>query len=463
MSTPLMDVESPLPPPTTSAPVTTVDIGSPPPPPTTSAPVSTVDVGSPLPPHTMDSAPLTTSNDLWRMGLSPDILRTVLERVSGKSQPGDLKGFWFPTDGERATNYVKSDWTLVETKPAEIVSETKYHQKYTNFEGNQPVTFNFDHSVSVTTGSDYTQTKNWDVSVNAGLPIGTSGAMLGFNAGMSASEVKSKSYSKTVAHAVSFGVEVPPGEGRIVTETTTTTRVPKVYRASIGVRGAVGVIIDPGFWYPNVYWKFHNIEVIPDLFYLVATSEITLASIDTAVDTEIKKIDLKGEAFDFVGHTGYGTVGSDGLTVLSIESLEDMSVSEEPDTVSDDSRLKPNENLGMTISRPGTPNPDVIPASFTGNVHVTIDGFDGKPTIPARDRPRKVQQMNQQFILDVMTSSPPNAVANIQGVLWDPAKSVCRYTIRYDPAKITRITLLDKYVHTSRKISWGGAHMIHFG
>lgn len=46
-----------------------------------------------------------------------------------------------------------------------------YSQSFNNFNGTTPIEFTFDHNVQVTTAEDYTQTRRFEVSVNANIPV----------------------------------------------------------------------------------------------------------------------------------------------------------------------------------------------------------------------------------------------------------------------------------------------------
>lgn len=72
----------------------------------------------------------------------------------------------------RARNYLKSDWEFVAERPSVIVKEERYEENFSNFDDGDKTQFQFDKSVTITTGNDYTLTKSFDVSVNANIPVG---------------------------------------------------------------------------------------------------------------------------------------------------------------------------------------------------------------------------------------------------------------------------------------------------
>lgn len=86
-------------------------------------------------------------------------------------------GFFLPGDGyegsqtRRARNYLRSDWTDVEHRPKMVITQNVYEQKFENFDDDQPKSFQFSNSVSITTGNDYSQTRSFDVGVNANIPV----------------------------------------------------------------------------------------------------------------------------------------------------------------------------------------------------------------------------------------------------------------------------------------------------
>ena len=94
-------------------------------------------------------------------------------------------GYYLPQSGDfddhkiqRALSYAKSDWVIVDRRPPEILDQHNYNQKFTNFDGAEPILVQYDHSVTVTKGIDYSQTKAFDVNVNANLPVCTAGLFL---------------------------------------------------------------------------------------------------------------------------------------------------------------------------------------------------------------------------------------------------------------------------------------------
>ena len=107
--------------------------------------------------------------------------------------------------------------------------------------------------------------------------------MFGFSAGMSYSEVEAKSSSKTEDRQVSYPIHVPAGEGRKVTEVTTTWVSNSTYEAQIATRGPLGIETE------NYYQIFFmNIEDVFPNKYVSAT--IIRRVVGTTVDVTISKI-----------------------------------------------------------------------------------------------------------------------------------------------------------------------------
>jgi hypothetical protein len=66
---------------------------------------------------------------------------------------------------------LKDDWHVIMTNPPDIVKVEDYNQSFQNFDGQDPIEFTFEHNVQVTTSDDYTQTRGFDVGVNADIPV----------------------------------------------------------------------------------------------------------------------------------------------------------------------------------------------------------------------------------------------------------------------------------------------------
>lgn len=70
-----------------------------------------------------------------------------------------------------AVNYLKSDWTLVSTDPPVPGEQTNYDQEFLNFEGDAPLQTKFTTNVQVSTGTEYSLSKSFDVSVNGTMAV----------------------------------------------------------------------------------------------------------------------------------------------------------------------------------------------------------------------------------------------------------------------------------------------------
>ncbi|KAF2111793.1 hypothetical protein BDV96DRAFT_178804 [Lophiotrema nucula] len=275
----------------------------------------------------MGNVPETSENDLRVMGITPEMIRDALV-AAGMPVNGNVVGYYLPEPGDfgddkiqKARNYAKSDWVPVEHRAPTVLDQHEYNQKFLNFDADDSIQVQYDHSVTVTTGVDYSQTNAFNVNVNASLPIGGSGAMIGFSATMSTTDVKNKSWSKSEQHSTSFPVTVPGHEGRLVTEVTTETSETTVYEANIGVENAVGIEVDPAWYKPNEYYWFYDIQsVFPNYS---SSSKINRAGIDTDVDTAVSKVlppgDANGEPIkdDILAFESHVAKQSNGSHVIS--------------------------------------------------------------------------------------------------------------------------------------------------
>jgi hypothetical protein len=203
---------------------------------------------------------------------------------------------------------LKSDWHVIRKDLSQIVKEDYYNQSFDNFEGDHPITFNFSHSVQCTTAEYYSQKQRFNISANADIPVslvvtmvnwrrfvlihrlklGLGGAMAGFNASMSAEQIKNKSDSVVDNRERAHSLIVPAGEGRLVEEKTTVTSVATLYEAALRAEGTVGIVVDPAWYKPNDHYIIYNIE---DAFpNAEATSRIARISISTATEQKISKM-----------------------------------------------------------------------------------------------------------------------------------------------------------------------------
>jgi hypothetical protein len=246
----------------------------------------------------MSDLPVTTEKDLRKLGLTPEKLREKFES-RGWEIKGTTYGFFLPEDRHwqkdsvrQARNDVRCDWTAVEEHPPKPVKQNVYDQSFENFGGDKPMDFNFNNTTTVTTGTDYSLVKSFDIGVNASIQMGKEGPMLGMNASMSKQDVQNKSVSTSVSHSVGFTVPCPAYAGRLVTETTTETSAETIYESKVGPTGTVCLAVRK----PNMYYIFYHIEdIFPELYDV---GRIICTTIDTQIETSIYNLDppvSKGE------------------------------------------------------------------------------------------------------------------------------------------------------------------------
>ncbi|KAG8917309.1 hypothetical protein FRC00_013788 [Tulasnella sp. 408] len=242
----------------------------------------------------MGDLPTTTVKDLQAMGITPRMVKEAIEKA-GKVIHGKVLHFYLPKDNykhdpniHRARNYLKSDWELVETRPTVTVKEECSEESFRNFDSEKQSQIHFERSVTITTINEFALTKNFDVSVNANIPLGMGGTLRGFTAVESANEVKSRSTSTDETHKVSIDIDVPAGEGRNVSIRTTQRSTEYVYRALLGVKGTVGIEVDPAWYQRNQYWWIYPAEcAFPNAS---VSREIVKTYIETNVETLIREI-----------------------------------------------------------------------------------------------------------------------------------------------------------------------------
>ncbi|KAG9044451.1 hypothetical protein FS837_008124 [Tulasnella sp. UAMH 9824] len=395
----------------------------------------------------MGDLPETTARDLHVMGITPGMIKEAIEKT-GKVIHGKIVRFSLPKDNHnhnpqirRARNYLKSDWEFVAERPSIVVKEERYDENFSNFDEDKKTEFQFEKSVTITTGNDYTLTKSFDVSVNASIPLGLSGAMMGFTSSQSASEVKAHSTSTAETRKVSFDVEVPAGEGRAVSTVTTRTSTDNVFRAMLGVQGTVGIEVDPAWYLPNHHWWIYNIEkVFPNA---TASREIIRSRIDTKVDNIIRRID---------GHK----VGD------IVECRSVVFPHPTPDGALLTEKLGGNlvENIGCEAAL-DFESESPAPSAFTAELVIQIDFRDTHPI----DHGDRLSQVTALHMMVQAQIQPTGCIGVIGGVIWLPnteEMTEATFSIPFDPTRITRDGLIEQFVQLKRTIAWNGSHQVNF-
>lgn len=271
--------------------------------------------------------------------------------------------------------------------------------------------------------------------------LGLSGAMMGFTSSQSANEVKSRSTSTTETRGVSFNVDVPAGEGRIVSTVTTQTSTDNVFKALLGVQGTVGIEVDPAWYLPNRHWWIYDIEkVFPNA---TASREIIRSRIDTKVDNIIRKIDghkvgdiLECHSVAFLHPTPEGALLTEAL---SAELADNIGC---------------EEALDLESESPA-------PSNFTAVLVVQIN-FRNASTITHQDRQNKVTSLRMMVQSRIQ---PEGCIGIIGGVVWQPSpQEMTQATLRipFDPNRITRNGLIEQFVQLNRGIAWGGSPRFNF-
>ena len=268
--------------------------------------------------------------------------------------------------------------------------------------------------------------------------------MLGFGAGMSTQEVHSKSWSKTEDHAVSFGLTVPAGEGRLVTETTTESSTDTVYESKIQARGTVGIYVDPAWYKPNEIYYFEQIEnVFPDKF---AVSKIIRTAIDTSVNTTITKIEgpkgSNGKAIkgDIITYGGENT--------RSLSGLQDFSY------------LHPQIGFALKPKEPNTKLklPRVTPARQT----LRFDFDRPEDPIPPEDRATKTKQFRTKLSLKIKRNLVPPGISEPIYIPDEDAPDEARITVEWDQDKMSRVNLQLTEIAAANLVDWEGKYWLHF-
>ena len=268
--------------------------------------------------------------------------------------------------------------------------------------------------------------------------------MIGFNATMSSSEVRSKSWSKSEQHQVSFPVTVPAHEGRLVKETTTETSVTFVEEARIGVQNAVGIEVDPAWYKPNIFCWFYNIQyVFPNKW---ASSYINRSVIDTSIDTSINKLlpsgdgnkdPVQGDIVDFSGQT--------------IKKMEGLAPSPE---------LHPEIGIGLGPQEPG-PGPKV-PHLISAKQNLTLDFDLGTGSVPVQKRADKTRTFWLRLGLELQKVLVPPGMGTITFIPSSQAPTTAKITVTYDSDKMKKLDLQNKIVAAARAINWEGRYDLHF-
>jgi hypothetical protein len=258
---------------------------------------------------------------------------------------------------------------------------------------------------------------------------------------MSAEDVKNKSKTETEARDISFPLTVPAHEGRVVSVKTTVASTGIFYEAILRAEGTVGIEVDPGWWKPNTYYYFYNIELV--FPYAEAKSRITCGLTNTDVETKV--IEVKT------------TDANDANDKKDAEILE-YYIPFDIDQPA--AALKSPDNLGFAISsdaKDGPPQAGPPTGTFLPVLRIRVQFAGVKPEVPPEKRRPGIKLfVGRLTYSDISFFRPPSPVSYAN-------KDIsATFSLTYDAAAITKEKLKADVFKVAKLILWGGAVKLYF-
>ncbi|KAI0186390.1 hypothetical protein EV127DRAFT_514415 [Xylaria flabelliformis] len=380
--------------------------------------------------------PETTVNDLSVMNITPEMVKAAVERRDRVE--GSLKGFALPGDGHngrpeitRLRNYLISDWREVHVSEEFTRKHDYFDQLFENFESDEPIMVNFNRSQSVTKGINYSLSKDFNVSVNASIPLGQSGAMVGFTATQSKSEVEGKSWTETYDQTANFPITVPAGKGIELRQTIIEKGRDGVWEAIIGARGSAG--IESETWlngYEYIFPRFH------DVFYPSTNRKITRTQIMTRIETKLFLISKPPSAVR-------DNNTSDDIIEFMIQDIGAYD----------------NKNAEEQVFITATPKEGLPPMDIKATQSLAMKLlFDENPKrpVPEKERASKALQLKGRITTN---TRPLDALVEVGQYTFVPsanAPKVAMLVMKFNDAKVTSASLKAQITGFIKQTSWGG-------
>ncbi|KAI1742708.1 hypothetical protein F4680DRAFT_445745 [Xylaria scruposa] len=382
------------------------------------------------------SLPETTTNDLNVMNITPEMVKAAVER-GGNRVEGSLKGFSFPGDGHngnlkitRLRNHLISDWREVQLSEEVQRKHETFDQLFENFDGAEPITINFSRSHSVTKGMNYSLSKDFNVTVNASIPLGQSGAMVGFTATQSKSEVEGKSWTETFDQSVNFPVTVPAGKGIEVKQTIIENGRDGVWEAIVGARGSAG--IESETWlngYEYIFPSFH------DVFRPSTNRQITRTQIMTRIETKLLLISKPLSV-------AQDNDTSDDIMEFMIQDIG----------ANDD---KNDEESVFITAVPKELQPIDVQNSQMLTMKLLFNESPTKP-VPEKERASKSLQLKGRITTN---TRPLDALVSVGQYTFVPsanAPQTATLVMKFDDKKVTSANLKSQITGFIKQTTWGG-------
>jgi hypothetical protein len=244
---------------------------------------------------------------------------------------------------------------------------------------------------------------------------------------MSGEDVKHKSKTVVETRQVNFPLIVPSGEGRMVNEKTTVTSITTLFEAALRTEGSVGIEVDPGFFTPNFYWWYYNIEdVFPNA---EATSRIARSSTNTNIDTKVLNIPKQadGKEAEIVEYHSFNSdiaaVGFKGPGIAVSSTAKD--------------------------SPPG-------PSPFLASMKIEVQFAEVKPEVPAENRQGDIEELKALILTKV------HAIGNPSAISYAPNFASASFSISYNPQQITKAELGAAVINQAHGVQWRGQYAIYF-
>jgi hypothetical protein len=252
---------------------------------------------------------------------------------------------------------------------------------------------------------------------------------------MTAEDVKSKSKTETVERDISFPLTVPAHEGRLVSVKTIIASTGTFYEANLRAEGTVGIEVDPGWWKPNEFHFFYNIDsVFP---YAEARSRITCGLINTDIETKV----IKAKPTDVKGATD-----KKDAEILDYYLSFDF---DQPAAA-----LKNPDNLGFAVSS-DTKDSSAGPPTGTvfkyDELHIRVQFAGLSPEVPPQDRRPDMRV----FWSRIEYSSDMKFLRPAGKVNFGSHDDYAVFTLKYDSTKTTKSNLAMGVLKQSTGMKWG--------
>ena len=255
---------------------------------------------------------------------------------------------------------------------------------------------------------------------------------------MSAEDVKHKSKSVTETRDIHFPLTVPAGERRTVDEKTTVTSVATIYEAAIRAQGSVGIEVNPGWWTPNIYIWYYNIEYLfPNA---EAASRISRSSTNTAIDTKVLKMPK---------HLG----GDEKVAGILVEYHSFNSDIEAVGAVGFDGFDSEGPGIAVSSTQAVKSSPPG-PSPFVASMKIRVQFAGMNPEVPLEKRLDGMERLRALIAMNVHHIGNPTAISYAYNFAF------ASFSIPYDPQQIEELGVA--VINEAHGIHWGGKYAIYF-